>query len=107
MMLIALAILPLMFGIIQLIQSFIKKTESDKKYYRTYGLIKIVIGAISGCFLSYIYLSYDFFTQQYGSMFALIICWFIINACNVVAHVKLGMEEYDRQQAEKQEEPKE
>lgn len=105
-LLITLALFPLLCGIFQLIQSIIKKTDEEKRYYRAYGKIKTIIGAIAGCFLSYLYLSYDFFTQRYGSMIALIICWIIISACNVAAHVKLGMEDYDRQQANKNEEPK-
>lgn len=104
-LLIFLACFPLLYGIFQLIQSCVKKTESEKKAYRIHGIVKSVIGLLTGMFLSYIYMSYGFFAQRYGSMVALIICWIILTVCNVAAQTKIGIDEYDKNQLKDKEEP--
>ena len=103
--LICLACLPLMYGIFQLIQCCFKKTASEKKYCKVHGTVKSVVGLLTGVFLSYVYVSYEFFTQKFGSMLALIICWIILTICNVAAQTKIGIDEYDKKQLEDNEEP--
>ena len=94
--LITLAVLPLLWGLINLIQAKLEKDNDIKHSRNTYGKVKVVIGLISGAFLTFLYTTIDFFSGHYGFMVALILCWLIVSTCNVVAHVKLGMEEYDR-----------
>lgn len=94
--LITLAWFPFLCGIISLLQAMRQKDENMKHSTKTYGKAKFVIGFITGIFLTFLYTTIDFFSGHYGFMVAMIICWLIVSACNVVAYVKLGMEEYDR-----------
>ena len=99
--LITLAVLPFIWGIINLIQSKASTDESIKHSRFVYGQLKTIIGLITGIFLTFLYTTVEFFSGHYGFMVALIICWLIVSTCNVIAYVKLGMEEYDRTHPQK------
>lgn len=101
---IVLAFLPMLWGCVNFLQASRKKDDAEKNSYKIYGKIKVVIGLITGAFLAYLYCSFDFFTGHMGTTVALIICWLIVTLCNLVAHVKIGLDEYDMKQNEKVEE---
>lgn len=98
---IILAFLPVLFGFINFLQACMKKDNTEKSNYKIYGKIKVVIGLITGLFLTYLYCSFEFFSGHMGTTVALIICWLIITFCNILAHVKIGLDEYDTQQKKK------
>lgn len=87
----------MILGCINLIQSYQKKDAAEKHNYKIHGTIKTVIGVITGLFLTFLYCSFDFFSGHMGTTVAIIFCWLIITLCNLVAHVKIGLDEYDKQ----------